>query len=130
MISLVGRDTRRYEIRAKATGTAVFGIDSRVPGMLFAVVARCPVFGGKLVSFDAAPKRRQCRACAMWCIRDKWARGFDDGGRGRACGEFVAAIEGRKALEVKWDLGPAARIERLATNNLWRMPRSREDCPQ
>jgi len=44
----------RWEARAKTDGTAKFGIDSRVDGMQFAVVARCPVFGGKVKSFDAA----------------------------------------------------------------------------
>src|SRR6266852_3951349 len=52
--TVVGHDTRRLEGRDKATGVAKFGIDSRVPGMLFAVVARCPVFGGKVASFDAS----------------------------------------------------------------------------
>src|SRR5260370_29490757 len=52
--TLVGRDTRPWEGAAKINGSAKFGIDSRVPGMQFAVVARCPVFGGKLKSFDAA----------------------------------------------------------------------------
>jgi isoquinoline 1-oxidoreductase beta subunit len=107
--TLVGHDTRRYEIRAKATGTAVFGIDSRVPGMLFAVVARCPVFGGKLVSFDAA------KAKTVPGVRDVIA--FEISGRGASTTGGVAvlaanswaAIEGRKALEVKWDLGPAAK---------------------
>src|SRR6202035_2722839 len=52
--TIVGHDTRRFEARDKATGTAKFGIDSRMSGMQFAVIARCPVFGGKLKSFDAA----------------------------------------------------------------------------
>src|SRR5467141_4361629 len=52
--TIVGHDTRRFEARDKATGAAKFGIDSRMPGMQFAVIARCPVFGGKLKSFDAA----------------------------------------------------------------------------
>src|SRR5437899_4774617 len=52
--TIVGRDTRRFESRDKAIGAAKFGLDSRVPGMLFAVIARCPVFGGKVKSFDAA----------------------------------------------------------------------------
>ncbi len=52
--TIVGRDTRRFESRDKATGAAKFGLDSRVPGMLYAVIARCPVFGGKVKSFDAA----------------------------------------------------------------------------
>src|SRR5437660_4920028 len=62
--TVVGHDTRRFEGRDKATGAAKFGIDSRVPGMLFAVVARCPVFGGKLASFDAA------KAKAVAGVRD------------------------------------------------------------
>src|SRR6185295_1416778 len=37
-----------------ATGKAQFGIDTRLPGMLYAVVARPPVYGGKVVSFDGA----------------------------------------------------------------------------
>ena len=49
------------------TGKAVFGIDARVDGMVYAVVARPPVFGGKVKSFDAAeamkvPGRAQGRA--------------------------------------------------------------------
>jgi len=41
--TIVGHDTRRFEARDKATGAAKFGIDSRMPGMQFAVIARCPV---------------------------------------------------------------------------------------
>ncbi len=107
--TLVGHDTRRYEVREKTTGMAVFGIDSRVPGMLFAVVARCPVFGGKVASFDAA------KAKAVPGVRDVIA--FETSGRGASTAGGVAvlavnswaAIEGRKALELKWDLGPAAK---------------------
>jgi isoquinoline 1-oxidoreductase beta subunit len=107
--TLVGHDTRRYEIREKATGRAVFGIDSRVPGMFFAVVARCPVFGGKLVSFDAT------KAKAVPGVRDVIA--FETSGRGASVTGGVAvlavnswaAMQGRKALEVKWDLGPATK---------------------
>ena len=51
---IVGRAKPRWEGAAKTNGTAKFGIDSRVPGMQFAVIARCPVFGGKVKSFDAA----------------------------------------------------------------------------
>src|SRR5712692_4576019 len=56
--TIVGRDTRRFESRDKATGAAKFGLDSRVPGMLYAVIARCPVFGGKVKSFDAAKAKQ------------------------------------------------------------------------
>jgi len=107
--TLVGHDTRRYEVREKATGTAIFGIDSRVPGMLYAVVARCPVFGGKVASFDAA------KAKAVPGVRDVIA--FETSGRGASTTGGIAvlavnswaAMQGRNALEVKWDFGPAAK---------------------
>jgi len=107
--TLVGHDTRRYEVRDKATGAATFGIDSRVPGMLYAVVARCPVFGGKVASFDAA------KAKAVPGVRDVIA--FETSGRGASTTGGIAvlavnswaAMQGRNALEVKWDLGPAAK---------------------
>jgi len=107
--TLVGHDMRRYEARAKASGAAVFGIDSRIPGMLYAVVARCPVFGGKLVSFDAA------KAKAVPGVRDVIA--FETSGRGASTTGGVAvlavnswaAMQGRNALEVKWDFGAAAK---------------------
>ena len=107
--TVVGHDTHRFEGREKATGTAKFGIDSRVPGMLFAVVARCPVFGGKLASFDAT------KAKAVPGVRDVIP--FETSGRGASTTGGVAvladnswaAIQGRNALAVKWDEGPAAK---------------------
>src|SRR6266403_869426 len=106
--TLVGHDTRRFEVRDKATGAANFGIDSRVSGMLFAVVARCPVFGGKVASFDAA------KAKAVPGVRDVIQ--FETSGRGASTTGGIAvladnswaAIQGRKALDVKWEEGPAA----------------------
>ncbi len=106
---IVGHNTRRFEGRDKATGAAKFGIDSRVPGMLYAVVARCPVFGGKVASFDAT------KAKAVPGVRDVIQ--FETSGRGASITGGVAvladnswaAIQGRKALEVKWDEGPAAK---------------------
>jgi isoquinoline 1-oxidoreductase beta subunit len=106
--SIVGHDTQRFEVREKATGAAKFGIDSRPPGLLFAVVARCPVFGGKLASFDAA------KAKAVPGVRDVIP--FETSGRGASTTGGIAvladnswaAIQGRNALQVKWDEGPAA----------------------
>ncbi len=48
----IGKSVKRLDTPLKVNGTAVFGIDAKVPGMLYAVVAKCPVFGGKVVSFD------------------------------------------------------------------------------
>jgi isoquinoline 1-oxidoreductase beta subunit len=106
--TIVGHDTHRVEAAAKATGAARFGIDARPAGLLYAVLARCPVFYGKVASFDAT------KAKAVPGVRDVFQ--IETSGRGASTTGGVAvladnswaAIQGRKALEVKWDEGPAA----------------------
>jgi len=49
---IIGRKTDRIDNADIVTGKAEYGIDVRVPGMLYAVVKRCPAFGGKVISFD------------------------------------------------------------------------------
>src|SRR6266849_3774444 len=106
--TILGHDTHRVDAASKADGSAKFGIDSRVAGMLYAVVARCPVFGGKVTSFDAT------KAKAVPGVRDVIE--FKTEGRGASTTGGVAvladsswaAMQGRKSLEVKWDEGPAA----------------------
>jgi len=51
---LIGKPTPRLDALAKCNGTAEFGIDVRLPDMLYASVAQCPVFGGKAKSYDEA----------------------------------------------------------------------------
>lgn len=51
---IIGTRVKKIDTPSKAYGTAVFGLDVRVPGMLFASIERSPVFGGKMKSFDAA----------------------------------------------------------------------------
>ena len=53
MFTIVGKPTKRVDTPKKVNGTAEFGIDVRLPGMLHASVEHCPVFGGKVASFDA-----------------------------------------------------------------------------
>jgi isoquinoline 1-oxidoreductase beta subunit len=49
---LIGQGLKRIDTPLKVTGEARFGIDARLPGMAYAAVANCPVFGGKLKSYD------------------------------------------------------------------------------
>src|SRR5215475_13820302 len=51
---LIGHATPRVDIPSKVNGSAVFGLDVRVPNMLYAVVARCPTFGGRHAHYDAS----------------------------------------------------------------------------
>jgi len=65
---LIGKAMPRLDTPVKVSGSAVFGIDVKLPGLLTAVVARSPVFGGKLKSFDdtKAPSGRPGRAARRW----------------------------------------------------------------
>ncbi|MBI1262197.1 MAG: molybdopterin-dependent oxidoreductase [Rhizobiales bacterium] len=58
--TIVGQPIPRFDIPSKVNGTAQYGIDARLPGMLYAAIAPCPVFGGDVASFDgsAALNRR------------------------------------------------------------------------
>jgi isoquinoline 1-oxidoreductase beta subunit len=51
--TLIGKPTERLDTPEKVNGKAVYGLDVTVPGMLTALIARPPVFGGKVKSFDA-----------------------------------------------------------------------------
>jgi isoquinoline 1-oxidoreductase beta subunit len=105
--TIVGHDTHRFESRDKATGAAKFGLDSRVPGMQFAVIARCPVFGGKVKTFDAAKAKAVPGVRDVFAI-DPVAQGaFTAGGIAVLADNSWAAIQGRKALQITWDEGPA-----------------------
>ncbi|MFZ5913059.1 MAG: molybdopterin cofactor-binding domain-containing protein [Pseudomonadota bacterium] len=51
--TIVGAPKQRFDLPAKVDGTAIYGVDVRLPGMLFAAIKSCPVFGGRVKSFDA-----------------------------------------------------------------------------
>ena len=99
---LVGKPTRRLDAPEKLTGKAVFGIDVKLPGLRTAVVARGPVFGAKVRSFDATKARAvpgveqvvQVPSGVAVVARDFWS-----------------AERGRDALHVEWDLGPGAALD-------------------
>ena len=50
---IIGKSVKRLDTRDKTTGKMIYGIDVKLPGMLNATIKACPVFGGKLKSFDA-----------------------------------------------------------------------------
>ncbi len=52
--TIAGKPTKRLDTAVKVNGQTKYGIDTALPGMVYAAVKDCPVFGGKLVSFDAA----------------------------------------------------------------------------
>ncbi len=98
------------------TGKAQYGIDTRLPGMLYAVVARPPVYGGKVVSFDGAEALKVPGVVKVVEIEASPAPAqFNPlGGVAVVASNTWAAIQGRKALKVVWDDGPNASYDSTA----------------
>jgi isoquinoline 1-oxidoreductase beta subunit len=86
----------------KVNGTAKFGIDASVPGMVYASIERCKVFGSKLVSFDATAAKKVKGVIAVeTCERIHGI--YKSEGVAVIAENYWAAVQGRKALIVKWD---------------------------
>jgi isoquinoline 1-oxidoreductase beta subunit len=98
---LLGKPTKRLDTPGKTNGVAVFGIDVKVPGMLTAVIARSPVFGGKVKSFHAEKAKAVPGVKAVVQI---------DSGVAVVAEGFWSARRGREALEISWDEGPNANL--------------------
>ncbi|MBV9252383.1 MAG: xanthine dehydrogenase family protein molybdopterin-binding subunit [Acetobacteraceae bacterium] len=90
------------------TGSATYGIDSKMPGMRFAVVARPPVVGGKLVSFDASEAMKVPGVEKVLEVKGwPWPNKFMPvGGVAVIARNTGAAIAGRDALKIVWEDGP------------------------
>jgi isoquinoline 1-oxidoreductase beta subunit len=97
----IGKPEKRLDTPDKVNGRAEYGIDVRQPGMVYAVVARCPVFGGKVASFDAT------QAKAVSGVKDVFQI---SNGVAVVAGDTWTAMQGRRALDVKWDEGPNANV--------------------
>src|SRR5712664_2686701 len=93
---------------AKATVASKFGIDSRTPAMEYAVIARCPVFGGKVAKFDATKAKAVPGVRDVISIDAVGEGAFTSGGVVVLANNSWAAIQGRKALNITWDEGPNA----------------------
>ena len=99
-----------------ATGKAQYAIDTRLPGMLYAVVARPPVYGGKVKSFDAAEARKVPGVMRVVQIEaSPPPPQFNPlGGVAVVAQNTWAAMQGRKALKIVWDDGPNADYDSAA----------------
>jgi isoquinoline 1-oxidoreductase beta subunit len=99
--SIIGTNIGRYDNPQIVTGKAVYGMDVRLPGMLFATVARSPVLGGKLVKFDAAKAEKVSGVRQVVEI---------DCGVAVVAENTWTAMQGRNALELTWEDGANANL--------------------
>ncbi|MFL5402627.1 MAG: molybdopterin cofactor-binding domain-containing protein [Gemmatimonadales bacterium] len=102
---LIGKPTKRLDSPEKITGRAQFGIDVQFPGLLTAVVAHPPVFGGKVKSLDDIKAKAVPGVRAVVRVPTGVAVVAD---------HFWAAKLGRDALQIDWDLGPNAHLDSAA----------------
>ena len=96
---IIGKPTGRIDASAKSSGTQNYGIDVRLPGMLTAVVAHPPVFGGRMTSLDDSAAK------AVKGVKAVLRVPLDRGGEGVAvvADGYWAAKLGREALKIVWD---------------------------
>jgi len=98
---LIGTPHRRLDTAGKVNGSAKFGIDARLPGMKFAVLAISPVFGGKLASVDEAKAKAVPGVSQVVRLDDAVAV---------VAVHTWAAKQGLNAAAPKWDAGPNAKL--------------------
>ena len=99
--SIVGKRTPRLDTPAKTFGTAEFGIDVELPGMLYASIEQCPVIGGKVKSVDSSKAKGMPGVVDVVQIND---------GVAVVAKSYWQAKKARESLKVEWDEGPGAAL--------------------
>lgn len=96
---LIGTSPKRLDTFAKTVGTAPFGMDYKMPGMLYAAIERCPVFEGKVNTFDATKVK------GMPGVKEVFSIGH---GVAVVADNTWTALQAKKAVTITWDEGPRA----------------------
>jgi isoquinoline 1-oxidoreductase beta subunit len=104
---IIGQPTGRLDAGAKSSGRQHFGIDTRLPGQLTAVVARPPVFGARVASLDDSAAR------AIKGVRAVLRVPLDRGAEGVAvlADGYWAAKQGRDALKLEWNTDGVEKVD-------------------
>jgi isoquinoline 1-oxidoreductase beta subunit len=116
-LHIVGTDVGHWDTPDIITGKAIYGLDVRLPDMLYAVIARCPVLGGSFSNYDKAA------AMTVSGVREV----VDLGDRIAVVAENSwAAIQGRRMLNVAWEGGKNSDLssEGLRAKAVERVPKS------
>jgi isoquinoline 1-oxidoreductase beta subunit len=112
----IGKNVPIADLDDILAGQAVFGMDARMPGMVYASVEHPPVFGGKLKSYDDAEARKVRGVSKTLTIPPfKPPYAFQPlGGVAVIADNTWAAMQGRKKLKIDWELGPNASLDSAA----------------
>ena len=98
---VVGKRIPRTDVPAKVNGTAQFGIDVKLPGMVYASLEQSPVIGGKVKSVDSAAAKAMPGVVDVVQIPD---------GVAVVANSYWGAVKARRALKIEWDLGAGASL--------------------
>jgi isoquinoline 1-oxidoreductase subunit beta len=99
--ALIGTRAPRVDTPQKIDGSAIFGLDIRLPGMRYATIARCPILGGTFQSVDSTNARAVPGVLRIFQI---------ESGVAVVAEHTWAAILGRQALMLTWNPGPHAQL--------------------
>jgi len=103
---IIGKPMPRTDLADKVNGKAIFGIDVRLPGMLYATLRQCPVFGGKVKTFDAVAAKAQRGVKDVFQIGDNSVAVVAD--------SYWRARQALAVLKIDWDEGPNAELNSAA----------------
>jgi isoquinoline 1-oxidoreductase subunit beta len=103
--TLMGTEQRNLDVPLKITGKAIYGIDVELPGMLYAAVAACPVFGGTVKNYDfnAIKDRPGVHSAVKFA-----GKRYVSGGVAVVADTWWRAKTALDAMPIEWDLGPNA----------------------
>ena len=108
---LIGQSLPRLDTPLKINGSAKFAIDTQVPGMVYAAIAACPVFGGKLKSVDESPAKGRRGVLQVVKLDNAVAVVAD---------RFWRAKEALALLKPEWDVGAAGKTDSAQFAKLYR----------
>ena len=99
---IIGKPLHRQDVPLKTNGTAIFGLDKKLPGMLYAVVERNPRFRGKVMSFDDSATRAIPGVKRVFKVQRAVFSSLYEG-VAVVADSLWAAMQGRKVLKVQWN---------------------------
>ncbi|HEV2700760.1 MAG TPA: molybdopterin cofactor-binding domain-containing protein [Steroidobacteraceae bacterium] len=109
--TLVGKPTPRLDTQAKIDGSARYGIDAQVQGMVYAAIIQCPVPGGKLKAVDDSAIRGAPGIMQVVKLHDAVAVVAD---------QFWHAKKAVDALKIEWDIGASGKVQQADLDKIYR----------
>lgn len=117
---LIGTSPARFDIPEKTTGKQIYAADVRLPGMVHASIAQCPVFGGKLKSIDKS-KIEGMRGVKSVVTAEDWVAVVAD--------NWWRANQALKALPIEWDAGANGAVSSESIRTFLRTGIDATDVP-